>query len=69
MIHKPYHKFKGWLRENNLNYADLGALIGVSKTTISAKINGQSDFYLSEIQTIRKTYNLDGSIFFTDTVA
>ena len=63
MIHKPYLKFKGWLKANSLTYKDLGELLGLSTATVSAKINGQSDFLLSEVQTIKSFYNLDDTIF------
>lgn len=69
LIHKPYAKFKGWLRENGLIYKDIAELIGTSTTTVSAKINGQSDFLLSEIQIIKSKYNLKDDIFFADDVA
>ena len=68
-IHKAYNNFKGWLRSNGLTYKDVGTLLGLSVATVSAKINGQSDFLLSEIQILRKHYNLDSDIFFTSDVA
>lgn len=68
-IHKPYAKFKGWLRENGLTYKDIADLLGLSVATVSAKINGDSDFLLSEIMIIRKKYDLNNTIFFTDDVA
>lgn len=69
MVHKPYMKFKGWLKSNSLTYKDLGELLGLSTATVSAKINGQSDFLLSEVQTIKRHYHLDDSIFFDLSVA
>lgn len=69
LIHKPYAKFKGWLRENGLVYKDIADLIGVSIVTVSAKVNGQSDFLLSEIQIIKSRYNLKDDIFFVDDIA
>ncbi len=69
IIHKPYAKFKGWLRENELTYKDIAELIGVTVVTVSAKVNGSSDFLLSEIQIIKRHYNLSDEIFFTDNVA
>lgn len=68
-IHKPYIKFKGWLRGNNLTYNDIAELLSISVATVSAKINGQSDFLLSEIRLIRKNYKLESEIFFTNDVA
>lgn len=69
LIHKPYVKFKGWLRENGLRYADIANLLGVSVATISAKINGTSDFLLSETRIIKRTYALSDNIFFAEDVA
>jgi hypothetical protein len=50
-------------------YKDIADLIGVSIVTVSAKVNGQSDFLLSEIQIIKSRYNLKDDIFFVDDVA
>ncbi len=69
LVHKPYAKFKGWLRSNNLTYRDIAILLGLSVATVSAKINGQSDFLLSEIGMMKKEYNLESNIFFTENVA
>ena len=69
LVHSPYAKFKGWLRSNGLTYYDIAVLLGLSVATVSAKINGKSDFLLSEIQIIKKEYNLDSDIFFTENVA
>ena len=69
LIHSPYAKFKGWLRSNGLTYNDIADLLGLSVATVSAKINGKSDFLLSEIQVIKEKYNLESNIFFTETVA
>lgn len=69
LIHKPYIKFKGWLRGNGLTYKDVGELLGLSVATVSAKINGQSDFLLAEIKLLRQHYNLDSDIFFAEVVA
>lgn len=68
-IHKPYKKFKGWIRENGLSYQEIADFLGVNLTTICNKINGKSDFTLSEIKALKEKYNLDSAIFFTDDVA
>lgn len=62
-VHKPYMKFKGWLRSSNLTYKDIAQMLGLSVATVSAKINGQSDFLLSEVQAIKRKYRLDDNIF------
>lgn len=69
LIHEPYTKFKGWLRCNGLTYRDVAEMLGLSTTTVSAKINGTSDFLLSEIRTIQKQYRLENEIFFKNHVA
>lgn len=69
MIHKPYARFKGWIRENGLTYADIAKFLGLNESTVSLKINGSSDFLLSEIQALKSRFNLDSNIFFTDDVA
>lgn len=63
-IHKPYQKFKGWLRSENLVYKDIADFLGVSIQTVTAKVNGQSDFTLSEIKAMNSNYNLSNDIFF-----
>lgn len=67
--HKPYAKFKGWIRENGLTYADIARFLGLNTATVAQKINGGSDFLLSEIQALKQHYGLSSNIFFTDDVA
>ena len=62
-IHKPYNKLKGFARENNITYADIGLLLGITPTTVSMKINGYSDFYLSEQKLIKDEYGAKDEIF------
>jgi len=68
-IHLPYEKFKRWLAGNGLTYKDIAMDLGVSIATISAKINGQSDFSLSEVRLLENKYQIDSNIFFNDFVA
>ena len=68
-IHNPYMNFKGWLRSNNLTYTDVSEVLGISKATLSAKINGTSDFFLSEVKVLKNRYNLSYDIFFDHVVA
>lgn len=69
MVHEPYTRFKGWLREHGLTYSDIALFLGLNEATVSLKINGQSDFLLSEIQALKDKYNLNSDIFFTENVA
>ncbi len=68
-LHMPYKKFKTWIRENNLNYNKIGEFLGISAVAVCRKINGQSDFTLSEINALKMEYKLQSSIFFADVVA
>lgn len=68
-IHRPYLRFKGWLKEHEITYSDIALLLGISVTAVGFKINGKSDFTLSEIVLIRKKYNVEWNIFFTGDVA
>ncbi len=69
VVHAPYNRFKTWLKDNGLTYQDIGKLLGRSEIAISYKINGQSDFLLSEVQVLKTTYGLNNNIFFIDEVA
>ena len=62
--HSPYLKFKGWLREKCLTYADVAEVIDVSECTVSQKINGKSDFYANEIYKLNLKLGVDIKYFF-----
>jgi len=68
-LHQPYVKFKIWIKENNLNYNKIGDFLGISAVAVCRKINGQSDFTLSEINALKKEYALKSDIFFAEFVA
>ena len=55
LIHEPYNKFKGFMRENGIIYSHIAELLGVTPTTVSQKVNGQSDFTVSEAELIMRT--------------
>ena len=52
-----------------MTYADIATFLGLNEATVSLKINGQSDFSLSEVQALKSHYKLNSNIFFTDDVA
>lgn len=62
-IHAPYMKFKGWLRANSLTYSDIANLLNCNIGTVSQKVNGDSDFYMFEIEKIVSEHGADYSIF------
>lgn len=59
-----YTKFKAWMNENNVKGQDIAKLLGVSKATVSKKLNGLSDFSMVEIRTICAEYNISADAFF-----
>lgn len=63
LIHEPYKKFRGYMRENDITLADLALLLGVTPTTVSFKINGKSDFYLNEFNKIKEHYKIGNEFF------
>lgn len=69
LIHKPYNEFKGALRAKNLTYANVAELLNISETSVGFKINGKSDFYISEVEKILNAYNLQLDIFLNQKVA
>ena len=63
LVHKPYNKFKGFMRENSLTYKDIASTLGLTISTVSMKINGHSDFYLNEVALLKSKYGLSSDIF------
>ncbi len=61
--HNPYMKLKGKMREHNLTAGDIAKLLNLSVTAVLQKINGQSDFTLSEAIKIVRAYNWSVDIF------
>ncbi|NDO45440.1 hypothetical protein [Clostridium sp. MD294] len=63
-IHQPYNKFKGFLKEKELTYSDVGKVLNISVTAVLNKINGVSDFYVEEVKTLQSKYGMELSVFF-----
>ena len=61
--HKPYQKLKGKMRECNITCSDLAELLNISETAVIHKINGRSDFYISETDTIIQSLGWNYDIF------
>lgn len=57
-IHEPYEKAKDVFAGKRVTYADIAALIGKTSIAVSNKMNGKSDFYISEIDKICKKWNI-----------
>lgn len=67
--HPPYTAFKRAIAGKGLTLRDVAATIGVTESTLSQKINGSSDFFVTEIEAICKTFELNVAIFFVNYVA
>lgn len=61
--HPPYDKLKGLLTERGLTYRGVASLLGISITSVGQKINGTSDFLLSEAEAIKWEYKLKRDVF------
>lgn len=51
-------KLKGKLKEKRLSYQKVAEILGVSTTTVSSKMNGETRFYLEEIRTLSEYLEL-----------
>jgi transcriptional regulator with XRE-family HTH domain len=67
--HAPYTKFKRLLAARGITYKEVAKVIHTTEATVMCKINGDSDFYISEMRAICATFGFDMSIFFADDVA
>lgn len=63
MKHNPYNKLKAALREKRITYRDISCLLGISYSAVSKKINGVSDFYLSEVLCMEDSFGLNIQFF------
>lgn len=61
--HKPYQKLKGVMTEKSITYADFSRVLGISITAVNNKINGKSDFLLSEVEIINKAFDIETKFF------
>lgn len=67
--HAPYTAFRHAIAGMGLTLKDVADVIDVTETTLSKKINGGSDFYLSEIRAICNAFGLEKSIFSAESIA
>lgn len=68
-VHQPYNALKGKLRELGLTYQDVADTLGISTTAVSYKVQGVSDFYISEVSVLEKAFCLNHNIFFENKVS
>lgn len=64
-IRKPYHKFKGWMKENQISQQELADLLHINRSKVNTRLNGRgADFSLNEIRKIKAEYNINTDDFF-----
>lgn len=56
-------RFKGWLAENKIQQGEIAKLLGLSKTSVSCKVNGKFEWKISEVRKICETYGISADIF------
>ncbi len=67
--HVPYTALRNAIAGLGLTLKDVANVIHVTESTLSLKINGGSDFYISEAYAICAAFGLDISLFFAADVA
>mgnify|MGYP000888374388 FL=1 len=61
--HRPYNQLKAELRSRKISNHELGKMLGISVSSVSNKINGKSDFLISEIARIESAYLIPLAVF------
>ena len=61
--HPPYTAVKNALAGKGLTYKDVANVLGVTEATVQQKLNGGSDFYITEQVKLCETFHLDLSLF------
>lgn len=67
--HQPYEKLKKALMLMGVTYKQVSQVIGTSESTVMLKINGGSDFFITEMMTISDEFGIPMATFFNDDVA
>lgn len=67
--HAPYTAVKNALAGKGITYKDVANALNLTEATVQQKLNGGSDFYISEQVKLCNTFNLDPLLFFASGVA
>lgn len=67
--HAPYTAVKLWLAGHGITYKDVAEVINCSEATVQLKLNGGSDFYITEQIMICERFDMDPALFFAKEVA
>lgn len=62
-IHAPYNALKIFAKDKGITYKDIAKTLGITETTVSLKINGNSDFFLGEKRLLEQTFGMNNDLF------
>jgi transcriptional regulator with XRE-family HTH domain len=69
LVHPPYTRFQGFLKENRITLKQVAAIIGSTVPTVSTRNNGRSDYSMTEINSICDALGCNTDIFRTTKVS
>lgn len=61
--HEVYRKLKGYMVENGITVKDFAEVLNVKRSAIYARINGKTDFTLTEVRKLQFVFGMDISVF------
>jgi len=67
--YNPHLKLKAFMVENQITHQEMAELLGISRPTVSLKINGYNAFTWDEVEKICQEYNVMPDVFLTSKVA
>ena len=56
----------GYLKTKQIKQEQVAKFLGIGRTTLNRKLNGQSDFRISEVKAIHKQFNIPIELFFKE---
>jgi transcriptional regulator with XRE-family HTH domain len=69
LIHPPYSKFMGYMKENGIKLQELADVVGSTMPTVSRKNNGYADYSMDEVNKICDYYGISMDFFRTNKVS
>lgn len=56
----------GYLKAKQIKQEQVAKFLGIGRTTLNRKLNGQSEFKVSEIKVMHKQFNIPIELFFKE---
>lgn len=63
VTHETYRKLKGYMVENGITVKDFAEVLNLQSPAIYARINGKTDFTLTEVRKLQFVFGMDISVF------